>query len=96
VSEDVCLVERSGHVLIVTLNRPAQRNALNAELRARLREAFDLFEGDSELRCAVLTGAGSAFCAGGDLKEMAGAAVQVPPKEWGLLLGSRGARPASW
>jgi enoyl-CoA hydratase/carnithine racemase len=90
VSEDVCLVERSGHVLIVTLNRPAQRNALNAELRARVREAFDLFEADPELRCAVLIGAGPAFCAGGDLKEMAGAAVQVPPKEWGLLLGSRG------
>jgi enoyl-CoA hydratase len=90
VSDDVCLVERSGHVLVVTLNRPAQRNALNAELRARLRQAFDRFETDPELRCAVLTGTGPAFCAGGDLKEMAGAAVQVPPKEWGLLLGSRG------
>jgi enoyl-CoA hydratase/carnithine racemase len=86
----VCLVERDGHVLIVTLNRPAQRNALNAELRSRLRDAFDRFESDDELRCAVLTGAGPAFCAGGDLKEMASGATGTPPREWSLLLGSRG------
>ncbi|MCW2854226.1 MAG: enoyl-CoA hydratase [Nocardioides sp.] len=89
-SEAVCLVRRDGPVLLVTLNRPAQRNALNAELRAALRAAFDLFEADDELRCAVLTGTGTAFCAGGDLKEMAGQSVQIPPDEWGLLLGSRG------
>jgi enoyl-CoA hydratase/carnithine racemase len=89
-TEQVCLVRRDGPVVIVTLNRPNQRNALNAELRSALRAAFDMFEADDELRCAVLTGAGTAFCAGGDLKEMAHQSAQVPPEEWGLLLGSRG------
>jgi enoyl-CoA hydratase len=88
--DDVCVVRRDGHVLVVTLNRPAQRNALNAELRARLRTAFDLLDEDPGLRCAVLTGAGPAFCAGGDMKEMAASAMQLPAGEWGLLLGSRG------
>jgi enoyl-CoA hydratase len=87
---DVLLTRRAGHVLVVTLNRPAQRNALNFALRSALREAFDLFDDDDDLRCAVLTGEGPAFCAGGDLKEMAAQAVTVPPAEWGLLLSSRG------
>ncbi|ALL79791.1 enoyl-CoA hydratase (plasmid) [Pseudonocardia sp. EC080610-09] len=85
------LTERRGGVLVVTLNRPRQRNALDFALRQALRDAFDAFETDPELRCAVLTGNGPAFCAGGDLKEMAAAALQLPAEEWGLLLGSRGA-----
>jgi enoyl-CoA hydratase len=89
-NDGVCVVQRQGAVLIVTLNRPAQRNALNAELRSALRDAFDLLEDDDDLRCAVLTGAGTAFCAGGDMKEMAAASAQVPPEEWSRLLGSRG------
>ncbi|MFC9840341.1 enoyl-CoA hydratase-related protein [Rhodococcus sp. NPDC127530] len=89
-TEDICLVEKRGHVLIVTLNRPAQRNALNAALRQRLRDVFDDYEADSELRCAILTANGTAFCAGGDLKEMASEAVQIPPEEWSLLLSSKG------
>jgi enoyl-CoA hydratase len=89
-TDEVCTTRREGHVLLVTLNRPAQRNALNYELRSSLRAAFDAFEEDDDLRCAVLTGTGTAFCAGGDLKEMAGIAVQDPPLEWSLLLGSRG------
>jgi enoyl-CoA hydratase len=84
------VVSREGATLVVTLNRPAQRNALNAELRGRLREAFDLYEEDDTLRCAVLIGTGTAFCAGGDMKEMAATSVQVPPDEWSRLLGSRG------
>jgi enoyl-CoA hydratase/carnithine racemase len=88
--DGVLQVRRDGHVLIVTLDRPRQRNALNAELRAALRAAFDAFEADGELRCAVLTGNGPAFCAGGDLKEMAGQQVQIPLAEWSLLLGSTG------
>jgi enoyl-CoA hydratase len=88
--DDVLLTHREGRVLVVTLNRPAQRNALNLALRSALREAFDLLEADDDLRCAVLTGAGPVFCAGGDLKEMAAQTVTVPPAEWGLLLSSRG------
>jgi enoyl-CoA hydratase len=89
-TEPVCLVERDDRVLIITMNRPRQRNALNGALRQALRDAFDLLDDSPALRSAVLTGAGPTFCAGGDLKEMAAAQVTVPPEEWGRLLGRRG------
>lgn len=59
------------HVLLVTLNRPEARNAMNTQMGRDLRAVFRplVFE-PGELRCIVLTGAGDkAFCAGGDLKE---------------------------
>jgi enoyl-CoA hydratase len=90
VAPPVCLTQRTGRVMVITMNRPRQRNALNSALRQAMRDAFDEFEQDPELRCAVLTGEGPAFCAGGDLKEMASTQVTVPPAEWSLLMGSRG------
>lgn len=87
---DVLLIEQRGPVLLVTMNRPNQRNALNVELRNALRETFDAFDAHPELQCAVLTGNGPAFCAGGDLKEMAATRMQVPGADSVLLLGSRG------
>jgi enoyl-CoA hydratase len=71
-SEPHALVERRGHVLIVTMNRPHARNALSAQMMAIMREAWDTVDGDPEIRVAVLTGAGGAFCAGADLKAMSG------------------------
>jgi enoyl-CoA hydratase len=68
----VLLVERQSPVAIVTLNRPEQRNALSAELRVALGEAFRELEADRGIRAIVLTGAGRAFCAGMDLKELGG------------------------
>jgi len=66
-----------GAVLLVTLDRPAALNALNAELLEELIAAFAAFEADDTQRCAVVTGAGDkAFAAGADIKEMA--AVQAP------------------
>lgn len=88
--ENVLIEERSGDVLIVTMNRPAQRNALNAQLRVALRTSFDAFEADRELRCAVLTGNGPLFCAGADLKEMAATSIQLPSEDYFAVLGSRG------
>jgi enoyl-CoA hydratase len=64
------LIERRGHVLIVTMNRPQARNALSGPMMALMREAWDQVDGDPEIRVAVLTGAGGAFCAGADLKAM--------------------------
>jgi E-phenylitaconyl-CoA hydratase len=52
---------------LVTLNRPDKRNAINDEMRAELTDAFARFDADPSIRVVVLTGAGSAFCAGGDL-----------------------------
>lgn len=65
-----CLVEQRGHVLIVTLNRPEARNALSGEMMAIMSEAWDRVDSDPEIRVAILTGAGGAFCAGADLKAM--------------------------
>ncbi len=64
------LIERRGHVLIVTMNRPEARNALTAPMMALMRQAWDMTDGDPGIRVCVLTGAGGAFCAGADLKAM--------------------------
>ena len=58
------------HVVTVTLDRPEVKNALNRELYARLEEAFRQAHRDPEVRCVVLTGAGSAFCSGDDVREI--------------------------
>ncbi|KAK3491891.1 ClpP/crotonase-like domain-containing protein [Neurospora crassa] len=57
------------HVLLVTLNRPAQLNAIPTSQHKRLAALWDWFDAEPALRCAVITGAGRAFCAGADLKE---------------------------
>jgi enoyl-CoA hydratase len=70
VSEDVVLVERDGPVAILTLNRPDAMNALSRALREALSSAFRDLAADADVRVAVVTGAGRAFCAGFDLKEL--------------------------
>ena len=64
------LLECKGAVCIITLNRPHARNAYSTEMIDGLMRALDLIELDSQVRCVILTGAGSAFSAGGDLKLM--------------------------
>lgn len=72
----------------ITINRPEARNALNRAAREGLRDAFVRFAADGNAAVAVLTGAGEhAFCAGGDLKEMAGAALTIPPRDFVVHLG---------
>jgi enoyl-CoA hydratase len=73
VTEPHALIERRGHVLIVTMNRPEARNALSGPMLALMREAWDQTDSDSGIRVCVLTGAGGAFCAGADLKAMTSA-----------------------
>jgi len=70
-AEPVLLVERDEGVVTLTLNRPQARNALSTQLRRALVEAFTALQADPEVGAVVLTGAGSAFCAGLDLKELA-------------------------
>jgi len=66
-------VSQDGGIAIITLNRPAVLNALNQATMDELVRALEEMERDPELRCVVLTGAGRAFAAGADIKEMAGA-----------------------
>jgi methylglutaconyl-CoA hydratase len=63
--------EDRGPIAVLTLNRPERRNALSRELLAELRDAVERVGVDVAIRALVLTGAGSAFCAGMDLKEAA-------------------------
>jgi enoyl-CoA hydratase len=69
-SEPVLLVEKSGEIATVTLNRPNAMNALSRELRGEIARAVDELEADPAIRVMILTGAGKAFCAGLDLKEL--------------------------
>lgn len=69
----VLLSARDGAALVLTLNRPRARNALNLALAEALLDALDAAEGDPTVGAVVLAGAGVAFCAGADLKEFAGA-----------------------
>ena len=69
-SEPVLRIERAEGVATLTLNRPAARNALNRALRDAIRAAFAELAEDAEVGAIVLTGAGAAFCAGLDLKEL--------------------------
>ena len=60
-------------VATLTMNRPEARNALSGEMGAALSEAVQRLANDPAVRCVVLTGAGAAFCAGGDVKGFAAA-----------------------
>ena len=67
----------------ITIARPEARNALNAEVRTGLFAAIARFNDDDGALVMVLTGEGDrAFCAGGDLKEMAESGLQVPPRDF--------------
>ncbi|HVG78031.1 MAG TPA: enoyl-CoA hydratase [Patescibacteria group bacterium] len=62
-------VERANHVATLTLSRPEAYNALNMPLGRELFEASLELDDDPDVRCVVITGAGRAFCAGGDVKD---------------------------
>jgi enoyl-CoA hydratase len=65
------LTEAHGDVLVVTINRPEVRNAVDGATARALAETFRGFDADSSMRVAVLTGAAGTFCAGADLKALA-------------------------
>jgi enoyl-CoA hydratase/carnithine racemase len=68
-------IQTDGGVARITLNRPEKRNAINDEMRSELTAAFAGFDADPSVRAVVMTGAGPAFSAGGDL-----AAIMIPPE----------------
>ncbi len=69
-SESV-LTEQRDAVLLITLNRPSARNAIDNSLSEGLTDAVARLNGDDDLRVGVLTGAGGVFCSGMDLKAFA-------------------------
>ena len=70
-SEPVLLIEKKDSIATLTLNRPRSMNALSTDLRSALADAFSVITNDPSIHVAILTGAGKAFCAGLDLKELA-------------------------
>ena len=64
--------------MVVTLNRPERMNAINGEMLVRFLDACIEADQDPDVRCLVVTGAGGNFCAGADLKEMAGGHQNEP------------------
>jgi enoyl-CoA hydratase/carnithine racemase len=87
-SYEFCQVERDGHLLTVTIQRPDALNALHPPATAELADIFDRFEADSDAWVAIITGAGGrAFCVGNDLKHQGGHDEQwtLPPSGFGGL-----------
>jgi crotonobetainyl-CoA hydratase len=87
VTEPAALVERRGNVMVITINRPEARNAINAAVSIGVGDAIEEAQNDADVRVVVITGAGDkSFCAGVDLKALAkGENVMHPdhPK-WGF------------
>ncbi|MFV2089287.1 MAG: enoyl-CoA hydratase-related protein [Pseudomonadales bacterium] len=69
-TEDILAYEDDG-IVVITLNRPQARNAMSGDMNAGLEKTLDYAERAGHVRAIVLTGAGGAFCAGGDVKGMA-------------------------
>ena len=67
---ETLLARRDGHVAVITFNRPERRNALTIDMYYGFREVLPLLAVDPEVRVVMVTGAGGAFCAGGDVKGM--------------------------
>jgi enoyl-CoA hydratase len=70
-SENVVLVEQRDRILIITINRPEAKNAVNAAVSRGLADAVDRLDDDPGLSVGIVTGAGGSFCAGMDLKAFA-------------------------
>lgn len=61
-------IERHGAILVIAINRPAQRNAVNRAVSLAIVDALDRLDADAALRVGIITGRGGSFCAGMDLK----------------------------
>ena len=66
------IVERDGHIMTITMNRPERYNALTGEMLIRMYDAYREADADPEIRVIIITGAAGNFCSGADLKGMAG------------------------
>jgi len=76
------LYERRGHTVVLTMNRPARRNALSLDMIVRMADAWEAIDADDTIRSAILTGAEGSYCVGGDL-------------DAGWMAGNRAAEPSA-
>lgn len=82
---DAVLRERQGRILVITINRPEARNAVNLAVSQGLADAVDELDSDPDLTVGVVTGAGGNFCSGMDLKAFAaGEIVAIPGRGIGF------------
>ena len=80
-TEPALLIDRDGYIVTLTMNRPEVKNAINPEMLCRLADAWDMVDGDAEIRCVILTGAGGDFCAGADLDKLVSRMMSNKPPE---------------
>ncbi len=81
-ADPAVIVEEDGPILLVTLNRPEKKNAVNCEAMCRLYDAWVRLDEQDELRVAILTGRGDTFCAGMDLSEIGKMRAGIADNEW--------------
>ena len=76
--------EVTGHVALVTLNRPEAKNAINPEVGVRLYDAWNAVRDDDQVRVAIIRGTGNCFCAGADLGQLIPlvSGARKPENEW--------------
>ena len=87
------LVEKRGHVMIATMNRPQRKNAMTLQMFGRMRDAWKEASADDDVRCIVLTGTGGDFSAGMDLRSLAGDADEHD--DWDVK-GAMAEHGAAW
>ena len=80
-SEQQILLDETDHVATLTLNRPERMNAFGGQMRQELVESLEAVRANADIRVVVITGAGKAFCTGGDLREFADGTVQALSKQ---------------
>ena len=91
---DAVLIERHGATLVMTLNRPERRNAVDYAMSQAIAAALDLLDTDAQLRVGIITGAGGSFCSGMDLKAfVAGSRPEVAGRGFGGLTEAPPAKP---
>src|ERR1700722_14038239 len=79
-SDESLLYERRDHTVVLTMNRPARRNALSLDMIVRMADAWESIDADDTIRSVILTGAEGSYCVGGDLDSgwMAGGQAAAP------------------
>ena len=91
---EVVLTEVDGGVMTITLNRPEAKNAVNLAMAQGIAAALDELDGNDNIRCAILTGAGGTFCSGMDLKAfVSGEVPYIAGRGFGGLTEAPPAKP---